>query len=381
MGPLKGIRVIELAGLGPAPMTGMMLADMGAEVIRVERSTRLPITHQSDISFRGKKSIALNLKSPAGVQALLKLTDNADALIEGFRPGTAERLGIGPEDCRARNPKLVYGRMTGWGQDGPLAHAAGHDINYIALSGALHAIGPQGEKPSIPLNLVGDMGGGGMLLAYGVVCALFEAQRSGEGQVVDAAMVDGAAQLMWMQYSWLKNGLWNGKQRGVNMLDGAAHFYNTYETEDEKYVAIGSIEPQFYAELIKLTGVDAKAFQSQIDSARWPELTAELARVFKTKTRDEWCEIMEGSEVCFAPVLDLHEAPGHPHNQARGTFFEGDGMTQPAPAPRFSRTSTEQPGSRRPAGGDGEKLLLEAGLSQDEVATLKSDGVLLTNDK
>lgn len=381
MGPLKGIRVIELAGLGPAPMTGMMLADMGAEVIRVERSTRLPPTHQTDISFRGKKSIALNLKNPAGVEALLKLTDSADVLIEGFRPGTTERLGIGPDDCRARNPKLVYGRMTGWGQDGPLAHAAGHDINYIAISGALHAIGHQGEKPAVPLNLVGDMGGGGMLLAYGVVCALFEAQRSGEGQVVDAAMVDGAAQLMWMQYSWLKNGLWNGKERGVNILDGAAHFYDTYATADDKYVAIGSIEPQFYAELVKLTGVDVKTFQPQTEPSKWPELTAELARVFKTKTRDEWCEIMEGSEVCFAPVLDLHEAPQHPHNQARGTFFTADGLTQPAPAPRFSRTSPGQPNGRRPAGGDGEQLLLAAGFSTDEVATLKNDGVLLTSDK
>ncbi len=380
MGPLKGICVIELAGLGPCPMAGMMLADMGAEVIRVERSAKASPMHRGDISLRGKKSVALNLKSAAGVEALLRLTDEADALIEGFRPGITERLGIGPDVCRKRNPKLVYGRMTGWGQDGPLAQAAGHDINYIALSGALHAIGPAGEKPAIPLNLIGDMGGGGMLLAFGVVSALFEALKSGEGQIVDAAMVDGAAQLMWMQYGWTATGLWNGAERGVNLLDGAAHFYDTYETADGKFVSIGAIEPQFYAELLARTCVDAKVFSAQMNPARWPELKTELARVFKTKTQNQWCEIMEGSDVCFAPVLDLHEAPKHPHNQARNTFFELDGITQHAPAPRFSRTTPEQPVGQHPVGADGETVLAQAGYSADEIEGLKRDGALLVAD-
>lgn len=380
MGPLHGLRVIELAGLGPCPMAGMMLADMGAEVIRVERNTRRSPDQMGDISFRGKKSIALNLKTAAGVDALLKLTDGADALIEGFRPGATERLGIGPEDCCKRNPKLVYGRMTGWGQDGPLAQAAGHDLNYIALSGALHAIGPADGKPVVPLNLIGDMGGGGMLLAFGVVCALFEAQRSGEGQVVDAAMVDGAAQLMWMQYGWAASGLWNGKARGANLLDGAAHFYDTYETADGKYISIGSIEPQFYRELIERTGVDAEKFSAQMNPARWPELKAELARVFKTRTRDAWCEIMEGSDVCFAPVLDLEEAPQHPHNLARGTFYEQDGVHQHAPAPRFSRSTPPQPEGQHPAGADGKALLEQAGYTEKEIASLLDSGALLLPD-
>lgn len=377
MGPLKGIRVIELAGLGPCPMAGMMLADMGAEVIRVERSSKYGPMQRGDVSLRGKKSIALNLKSAAGVEALLRLTDQADALIEGFRPGITERLGIGPEVCRERNPKLVYGRMTGWGQNGPLAHTAGHDINYIALSGALHAIGNAGEKPVVPLNIVGDMGGGGMLLAFGVVSALFEALKSGQGQVVDAAMVDGAAQLMWMQYGWAASGLWNGAERGANLLDGAAHFYDTYETADNKYVAVGSIEPQFYAELIVRTGVDAETFASQTDPSRWPELKAELTRVFKTKTREQWCDIMQDSDVCFAPVLDLLEAPEHPHNQARETFIKVDNMTQPAPAPRYSRTAPQQPEPGPASGEHGEQILASAGYSAQEIESLKQDGVLL----
>ena len=377
MGPLNGIRVIELAGLGPCPMAGMMLADMGAEVIRVERSSTLAATLKGDISLRGKQSIALNLKSADGIEALLRLTDTADAFIEGFRPGTTERLGIGPEVCCKRNPKLVYGRMTGWGQNGPLAHAAGHDINYIALSGALHAIGPAGEKPCVPLNLIGDMGGGGMLLAFGVVSALFEALKSGQGQVVDAAMVDGAAQLMWMQYGWLASGLWNGKQRGVNMLDGAAHFYDTYETADGKYVSIGAIEPQFYAQLLELTEVDAKRFKAQMDPAQWPQLKAELAQAFKAKTRDEWCELMEGSDVCFAPVLDLHEAPQHPHNQARGTFYNDNGVVQHAPTPRFSRTAPAQPENTYSAGDNGPALLAAAGYGEQEIEQLRASGALL----
>lgn len=358
-------------------MTGMLLADMGARVIRVERNTGVSMLHRGDISFRGKQSIALNLKSAAGTEALLRLVDSAHALIEGYRPGVAERLGVGPDVCCARNPKLVYGRMTGWGQDGPLAHAAGHDINYIALSGALYSIGEAGGKPVIPLNLIGDMGGGGMLLAFGVVCALFEAQKSGQGQVVDAAMVDGAAQLMWMQYGMAAAGLWNPHKRGENMLDGGAHFYQVYETADGGFVAIGAIEPQFYAELIARTGVDSKRFGNQIDPAQWPQLTAELARVFKTKTRGQWCEIMEGSDVCFAPVLSMTEAPEHPHNRARGTFFELDGVTQPAPAPRFSRSHTAVAHGRRDPGSDGDDLLAEAGYSASEIEQLRSDASLL----
>lgn len=377
MGPLSGITVIELAGLGPAPMAGMLLADMGAEVIRVERDADLPPEQLTDVSFRGKKSIALNLKAEAGTEALLRLTDRADALIEGFRPGVAERLGFGPDVCRARNPKLVYGRMTGWGQDGPLAGAAGHDIDYVALTGALHAIGEEGGKPVIPLNLIGDMGGGGMLLAFGVVSALFEAQRSGEGQVVDAAMVDGAAQLMWMQYGMFAGGFWDVDRRGQNMLDGGAHFYQVYETADGKYVAVGAIEPQFYARLLELAGVDPGRFEQQHDRQCWPELKAELADVFRQKTRDEWCELMEGSDACFAPVLSMAEAPDHPHNKARRTFIEIDGITQPAPAPRFSRTAPEIRHGARSAGGDGSSVLAAIGYSGEEIARLLDEGVLI----
>ena len=378
MGPLKGYTVIEMAGIGPCPMAGMMFADMGAEVIRVERSTTLSRDQEKDVSFRGKKSIALNLKTAAGLEALLRLIDKADALIEGYRPGVAERLGFGPEDCFTRNPKLIFGRMTGWGQDGPLAKVAGHDINYIAITGALHAIGVAGQKPVVPLNLIGDMGGGGMLLAYGVVCALLEAQRSGKGQVVDAAMIDGTALLMWMAHGFHAAGHWNVKERGVNMLDGGAHFYDTYETADGKYVAIGAIEPQFYEILIELTGVDKQRFASPEDSSRWPELKAELATLFKTKSRDEWCAILDGHDACFAPVLDIVEAPNHAHNRARETYINVDGVTQPAPAPRFSRTSGNVQHGARAAGADGEALLKAAGYTEQQVESLKREGVLLT---
>ena len=377
MGPLKGYTIIEMAGIGPCPMAGMMFADMGAEVIRVERGTTLSRDQEKDVSFRGKKSIALNLKNPAGVEALLRLMDKADALIEGYRPGVAERLGFGPDVCFARNRKLVFGRMTGWGQDGPLAKTAGHDINYIAITGALHAIGPAGGKPVVPLNLVGDMGGGGMLLAFGVVCALLEAQRSGKGQVVDAAMIDGAALLMWMTHGFHAAGRWNVKERGVNFLDGGAHFYDTYETSDKKYVSIGAIEPQFYVKLIELLGVDKLRFDSPSDTKRWSELKAELTTLFKTKTRDDWCAILEGHDACFAPVLDILEAPSHPHNRARNIYFELDGVVQQSPAPRFSRTAAATPTGARPAGADGETLLSAAGYSADEIDVLKREGVLL----
>ncbi|MGN6514987.1 MAG: CaiB/BaiF CoA transferase family protein [Rhizomicrobium sp.] len=339
MGPLEGIRIVEFAGIGPGPFAAMLFADMGADVIRIDRKGgRAP--SQTEIYLRGRKTVALDLKKPEAVEASLKLIEKADALIEGFRPGVMERLGLGPDICLKRNPKLVYGRMTGWGQTGPLASAAGHDINYIALSGALHAIGNNGPKPVPPLNLVGDFGGGALYLAFGIACGIIEAKRSGKGQVVDAAMTDGAASLMTMFYGMSASGFWQDK-RGVNMLDSGTHFYDTYETKDGKFVALGSIEPQFYKELMEKTGITDPAFTAQMDRNAWPALKEKLAAVIKSKTRDEWDAIMLGSDVCYAPVLSLAEAPKHPHNVARQTFVEVGGVTQPAPAPRFSRTAPE----------------------------------------
>ena len=372
MGPLQGFRVIELAGIGPGPFCGMMLSDMGAEVIRVDRVGGRG--GRRDVLTRNRRSIAVDLKQPAGVEVVLKLAETADALFEGFRPGVTERLGLGPEDCMARNRRLVYGRMTGWGQDGPIAHAAGHDINYIGLAGALHAIGEPGGKPVPPLNLIGDFGGGGMLLAYGLVCGMLEASRSGEGQVIDAAMVDGAAALMAMFFSMAGNGFKD--QRGSNMLDGGAHFYNTYETKDGEYVCVGAIEPQFYAELVEKSGVDAKRFGAQMDAVQWAPFKDELAEVFKQKTRDEWCAIMEGSDVCFAPVLSILEAPQHPHNKHRATFVEVDGVTQPAPAPRFSRTQAEISHAARPPGADTRDVLADIGFDESKIGALEAQGVV-----
>ncbi len=346
-GPLQGYRIVELAGIGPGPFAAMMLADMGAEVVRVDRAGNVRPDAASlgpsvDVTNRGRRSVGIDLKQPDGVEALLALVEQADALIEGFRPGVMERLGAGPDVCLARNPKLVFGRMTGWGQDGPLAGAAGHDINYISLGGALAHIGRAGEAPVPPLNLVGDFGGGGMFLAYGVVCGLLEAQRSGEGQVVDAAMVDGAAVLMTMFHTLTAAGAWNPEQRGVNLLDTGAHFYDVFECADGKYVSIGSIEPQFYAELLRITGLsDDPEFADQMNKAKWPALKARLQEIVRAKTRDEWCALMEGTDVCFAPVLTMSEAAAHPHNVHRGTFTEVAGITQPAPAPRFSSTVPE----------------------------------------
>jgi alpha-methylacyl-CoA racemase len=352
----------------------MMLSDMGAEVIRVERIGSGG-GRPKDVLARNRRSIALDLKDPRGVEAVLKLVESADALFEGFRPGVTERLGLGPDECMARNPKLVYGRMTGWGQEGPMSQAAGHDINYIGLAGALHGIGRAGERPVPPLNLVGDFGGGGMLLAFGLVCALLEARSSGEGQVVDAAMVDGAATLMAMFFSMGASGAFSDK-RGTNLLDGGAHFYDTYETRDGKFICLGSIEPQFYALLVEKAGLDGDRFAAQMDAARWPEYKAELAEVFKTKTRDEWCAIMEGTDVCFAPVLSIFEAPDHPHNKARNSFVEIDGVMQPAPAPRFSRSEVGvQHGARQP--GEDTVAVLEAhGFTADEISDLQSAGVI-----
>ena len=341
-GPLAGLRVVEMAGIGPGPFCAMVLADLGAEVLRIERPGS-PAS-ATDVLCRGRTLLALDLRQPAAVQDALALIERADVLIEGFRPGVMERLGLGPEVCRARNPRLVYGRMTGWGQSGPLSQAAGHDINYIAISGALHGIGRSGEAPVPPLNYVGDFGGGAMLLAVGVLAALQERTRSGQGQVIDAAMSDGAALLSAMVYGFKAAGQW-GNQRGENLLDGGAHFYDTYACADGRHVAIGAIEPQFYALLRERCGIaDDPTFDAQMDPAGWPLLKLRLADVLRTRTRDEWCALLEGTDACFAPVLDWDEAPRHPHNVARGTFATVDGVVQPAPAPRFSRTPADVPG-------------------------------------
>ncbi len=374
MGPLQGLRVVELEGLGPAPFCGMLLADMGAEVVSIaRRSAQAPRTAQ--VSERGKRTVALNLKAPEGVEAVLRLCERADVLIEGFRPGVMERLGLGPEACLARNPRLVYGRMTGWGQTGPLAEVAGHDINYISLSGALHAIGRAGERPVPPLNLVGDFGGGGMFLAFGVMCAVFEARRSGAGQVVDASMVEGSATLMHMMHAMRAQGFWKD-ERGVNLLDGAAHFYDTYETADGKFVSVGSIEPQFYRLLVERAGLDPKEFAPQLDPGSWPRLKARLAEVIRGRTRDEWTAVFEGTDACVAPVLSMSEAPLHPQNRARGSFVEIEGVSQAAPAPRFSRTAASVPHAPRPTGSDTADVLLEAGYDDAQIEALRKGGVL-----
>jgi alpha-methylacyl-CoA racemase len=367
MGPLEGIRIVEFAGIGPGPFAAMLFADMGADVIRIDRKGgRKP--SQMEIYLRGRKTIALDLKKPEAVEASLKLIEKADALIEGFRPGVMERLGLGPDVCLKRNPKLVFGRMTGWGQTGPLANAAGHDINYIALTGALHAMGNAGQKPVPPLNLVGDFGGGALYLAFGVACGIIEAKRSGKGQVVDAAMTDGAASLMTMFYGFLASGMWQDR-RGANMLDSGTHFYDTYETKDGKFVAIGSIEPQFYQQLLEKTGITDPAFAAQMDRDAWPALSEKLAAVIKTKTRDEWDAIMLGSDVCYAPVLSLSEAPKHPHNVARQTFVDVGGVTQPAPAPRFSRTV---PQVKPVVATDNEGALASWGFSKGDIEALQT---------
>ena len=374
MGPLEGLRILEFQGIGPAPLCGTFLGDMGADVIRIDRASA-PANSDHGALGRNRRSVGLNLKDPEGVECALRLIDVADALIDPFRPGVMERLGLGPDICLQRNPRIVFGRMTGWGQDGPLAQAAGHDINYIALTGALDAIGEKGRGPIPPLNLVGDFGGGGLYLAFGIACGLLEAGRSGLGQVVDAAMVDGSSLLMSMLYGWRQSGRWTGG-RGENMADGGAHFYCCYQCADDLWISIGSIEPQFYALLREKLGLDDPAFDAQHDRAQWDDLKAKLAAVFRTRTRAAWCDLLEGTDVCFGPVLHMDEVAAHPHHVARASYIEVDGETQPAPGPRFSRT----PGSvvrGRPRGCQHTiEVLAEFGFKDDEINALQHSGAI-----
>ena len=379
-GPLSGMRVLELAGIGPGPFCAMLLADMGADVLRLDRiepaDLGLPLEPRYDVLSRGRRSIALDLKRAGAIEMVLSLAEKADVLIEGFRPGVAERLGLSPEACFARNPRLVYGRVTGWGQHGPLAHAPGHDINYIALCGALHAIGAGEGAPVPPLNLVGDYGGGAMYLAFGILCALVERHSSGRGQVIDAAMSDGAASLMTIFYARMAAGRWHD-ERASNAIDGGSPWYGVYETADGKYISIGAIEGRFYARLLDLLGLDSAFLPQQHDRARWGELRARLCDAFRRKTRDAWCELLQGEEVCFAPVLSLAEAPAHPHNRARATFIERDGVTQPAPAPRVARTPASI-GRRAPEWGEGgAAALADWGFDASALERFRASGAVI----
>ena len=369
--------MVEIAGIGPGPFAAMMLADLGADVVRVDRADRVrgevPDTPHPDLLNRGRLSVGIDLKHPDGPAVVLSLAEGADGLIEGFRPGVAERLGIGPDECLARNPRLVYGRMTGWGQNGPYSSMAGHDINYIALSGVLGAIGRKGEAPVPPMNLAGDFGGGGMLLALGMLAAMLEARDSGRGQVVDASIVEGSALLITMIYGMRAMGAWGS--RGTNLLDTGAWFYDVYECADGEYISLGALEPRFFAEMVAKTGIDAEGVD-QYDRATWPEMRTRLADAVKAKTRDEWCEILDGSDACFAPVLSLAEAPEHPHNAARGTFVDVGGALQPGPAPRFSRTPAE---IARPAPNPGQhtaEVLADWGFDAAAVAALQESGAV-----
>ena len=382
MGPLKGQTIIEIAGIGPGPFAAMLLADMGANVIRVERpgGSMFTATQNTKLDFlnRNKRCISINLKNPDGVDTVLTLLEQADALLEGNRPGVMERLGLGPDICLTRNPALVYGRMTGWGQEGPMAREVGHDINYIALSGALHPIGRAGEKPAIPLNLVGDFGGGGLMLAYGMVCAMLEAKVSGEGQVVDAAMIDGAAALMASTFAANQVGFWSD-ERGTNLLDSGSHFYEVYETADGKYISLGSIEPQFYAALLEKLGDDAQHFENQFDMENWPAMKERMTAIIKCKTRDEWDAVFAGADVCYAPVLSMGEVRHHPHHQARGTFVDDGEVWQPAPAPRFSRTPGEIRSSAAEIGEHSLEILREFGFDDKQITAHVNSGAVHTN--
>ena len=376
MGPLAGIKIVELTGIGPGPMCAMLLADLGATVLRIDRpgpsDLGVPRPLRYDLLLRGRRCLALDLKHPDGKALALRLIERADALIEGFRPGVTERLGLGPEACLARNPRLVYGRVTGWGQEGALAHAAGHDLNYIALVGAVHAFGRRGQPPTPPLNLSGDFGGGALYLAFGVVCGILEALRSGRGQVVDAAMVDGAASLMTAFHGMMAAGL-GSHDRGTNILDTGAHFYEVYECADGRWISVAAIEGKFYAELLRRLDIDPATMPPQMDRERWPDAWARLAALFKTKTRGQWCELLEGTDACFAPVLTTDEAAQHPHNKARLTYVEIDGITQPAPAPRFSRSVPELPiPPQPPSRAEGAEAALAGWLEPDEIADLQS---------
>ncbi len=371
MGPLQGLKVLEMAGIGPGPFCAMMLADMGAEVVRIDRLNQKGTGHRGNVLNRGRRSIALDLKNPAAVETVLRMVADADALIEGFRPGVMERLGLGPEVCLARNPKLIFGRMTGWGQSGPLAQTAGHDINYISIAGALGAMGYSDRPPAPPLNLVGDFGGGAMYLLTGILAALHERTNSGQGQVIDAAMTDGTASLLSPFFGLMEMGMWTA-DRQANKLDGGAHFYGSYECSDGKYISIGSIEPQFYALLLEKCEIEDEDFLAQHDQSAWPQLKEKLVKLFLTKTRSEWSNLMEGTDVCFAPVLDLGEAPCHPHNVARDTYVEFDGVTQPAPAPRFSRTQSEIKSSAAMVGEHTEQILTDWGYSESEIERLRA---------
>jgi crotonobetainyl-CoA:carnitine CoA-transferase CaiB-like acyl-CoA transferase len=379
MGPLTGFRIIELAGLGPCPMCAMLLAELGATVLRIERrepvdlGLKRPLKY--DLTRRSRSAIALDLKQPDAVALVLDLVGKADALIEGFRPGVTERMGLGPAPCLARNPRLVYGRVTGWGQEGPLANAAGHDLNYIAITGVLNALGQRGQPPAIPLNLVGDFGGGALYLAVGVLAGLLEARQSGEGQVVDAAMVDGVASLATMFFGLHAAGLWNA-ERGTNAIDSGSHFCNVYQCADGKWVAVSPTEGRFHAELLRRLGIDAAEIGNQMDQAGWPHATAVLQRCFKTRTRDEWCQLLEGTDACFAPVLAWDEAPQHAHLQARETFVELDGVVQPAPAPRFSRTPLGRPTPPQPVSAEGTDAALAGWLDAADIQRLRDAGTI-----
>ncbi|HYF21834.1 MAG TPA: CaiB/BaiF CoA-transferase family protein [Caulobacteraceae bacterium] len=374
-GPLTGMRVLEFAGLGPAPFCGMLLSDLGADVVRIDRKGTQALLGRFDATARGRRSVALDLKRPEAVEACLRLCEGADALIEGFRPGVMERLGLGPEQALGRNSRLVYGRMTGWGQTGPLAQAAGHDITYLALSGALHAIGPA-ERPVPPLNLAADYGGGALYLAFGVLAGVLSARETGRGQVIDCAMTDGAASLMAIFYSLKAAGLWDDARREANLLDGGAPYYRTYACADGRHVAVGAIEPQFYALLLEKAGLSDPAFAAQNDRAAWPELADKAAGVFATRTRDEWCALLEGSDACLAPVLSMSEAPTHPHNAARETFVEEGGVVQPAPAPRFSATPGAIQGPPPQSGEHTREALQDWGFTPQELDRLAEAGAI-----
>ena len=372
-GPLVGLKVLEFAAIGPVPFAGMLLSDLGADVVRIDRrggAARGP----QDVTFRGRRSVGLDLKAPSGAEAALRLMQRADALIEGFRPGVMERLGLGPELALARNPRLVYGRMTGWGQSGPLAKAAGHDLNFIALSGALHAIGPQ-AAPAIPLNLVGDYGGGALYLAFGLLAAVMHARATGEGQVVDCAMSDGAISLMAQMYGLHSTGDW-ADQREANVIDGGAHFYNVYRCRDGEWISVAAPEPGFYQELRRLAGLQEEAFDAQWSAGQWPQLKGRMAEVFATRTRAEWCALLEGTDACFAPVLSLSEAPAHPHNRARGAFVSIDDIVQPAPQPKFSLTPGAVQGPAARAGAHNRDALSDWGLEPAEIDALEQSGAL-----